>query len=411
MENKDIKQELADYNLESGIEVEEREGDHDPFDPEQIKISSKVITMDTVLRRIKNNTIRLSPDFQRNSVWDDTKKSQLIESMLLRIPLPMFYVSANEDGDWDVVDGLQRITTIYEYIYPAVFSAESTTKTKAKKLTNLEFWGEKFNGLTLSEFPDKFYNRLMETEFNFTIIEPGTPDVVKINVFKRINTGGMPLTPQEIRHALYNGESTKLLNELVKNEIFRKATCGSVDDTRMGGREIILRALAFLLLDVDYYRASNMEGFLSDTMLILNKVSNVRRRLSRVDISESDLVKIYEKIPNLKEQFLLGVNRAYMIFGDFAFRRSLPGIDYNRTPINKSLFEVWVYILSRLTQYDFEILSKNKERLFDKLDALREDYRYYNSLSRDSWKLQGVRTRFEETISLVDEIIGDVNVK
>ena len=101
----------------SGIESEIDENEISvPFNPKEISINTKVIPMDVLLRRLKQGSLILNPDFQRNEVWTDVRKSQLIESILLEIPIPMFYVSADEQGNWTVVDGLQRISAFRDFI-------------------------------------------------------------------------------------------------------------------------------------------------------------------------------------------------------------------------------------------------------------------------------------------------------
>ena len=150
---------------------------------------------------------------------------------MLKIPIPMFYVAADEKGNWDVVDGLQRLTTIKEIIFGDKFIQTQDEKYRGvgKRLKGLEFWGNKYDGRTFNELPELLINRILETEFRFTIINPGTPEEVKRNIFKRINTGGMPLTQQEIRHALYQGQSTILLEELANSNVFKKVTGGRVN--------------------------------------------------------------------------------------------------------------------------------------------------------------------------------------
>ena len=115
--DENIKEELADDYTPAGVEaeIEEREKE-EPFDPEEISIDPKVVPMETLLRRLRQGSVRLAPPFQRKEIWDMERKSQLIESLMLKIPLPMYYVAADEKGNWDVVDGLQRITTIKEFI-------------------------------------------------------------------------------------------------------------------------------------------------------------------------------------------------------------------------------------------------------------------------------------------------------
>ncbi|HEX8016558.1 MAG TPA: DUF262 domain-containing protein, partial [Flavobacterium sp.] len=219
----------------SDFGVEEEQEDSHPFDPEKISIDTKGITMDTCLRRLEQGTIILAPDFQRNEVWTNEQKCRLIESLMLKIPIPMFYVSADEKGVFSVVDGLQRLSTIRSFILGDEYlkTKDSNLKGQGFKLKYLEFWGDKYNDYTFNKLPINIQNRILETEFTFTIINPGTPEEVKRNVFKRINTGGAPLTSQEIRHALYTGQSTILLQELSHRTEFLVATNYSVSSDRM----------------------------------------------------------------------------------------------------------------------------------------------------------------------------------
>lgn len=268
--------------IESDQEDLEDNLENDPFNPEEISIDTKVVPMETLLRRLEQGSIRLNPDFQRKEVWRDERKSQLIESLLLKIPIPMFYVSSDEKSNWTVVDGLQRISTIRDFVlgktYLSDIKKNKDEKGNGLKLKGLEFW-RKLNGKMLNGLPTHLYNRVLETEFTFTVINPGTPEEVKRNIFKRLNTGGMPLSSQEIRNALYTGASTELLNKLAEITTFKEATGCSIHTERMEDKELILRFIAFYLRDyVTYTKTQNIDTWLSDTMIILNALPDLNTR-------------------------------------------------------------------------------------------------------------------------------------
>jgi len=390
---------LSDY--EDDIEIEEevidKDIENDPFDPELISIDTRRLTMETLLRRIKQGTINLNPDFQRNEVWTLEKKCQLIESLMLKIPLPMFYVSADERNNYTVVDGLQRLSTIRDYLIENKF-----------KLQKLEFWGDQFNGKSLKELPTQIENRILETEFTFTVINPGTPDVVKRNIFKRVNRGGEPLTDQEIRHALYSGASTELLKKLSKKDAFKKATDDSIRDNRMLDREFILRLLAFIIRDFTTYpKNGNMDVFLSNTLQVINYLPNVNsleavKHLKGIDTKS---VKSLD-IPKLTEIFEKAMDRGTEIFGEHAFRKSYTG--KRRTPVNKALFEVWGSILAELSENEFKNLSSNKEKFLNEyINTYLRNYSFDEIISRNALKQSSVFERHSKLKTLISFYTND----
>ena len=176
-----------------------------PYDVAKLKVEQKPLSVFQALRKIDKGQIILDPEFQRAFVWDDVRQSRLIESILIRIPLPAFYLDATDQVRWSVVDGLQRLTTLHRFCRGASFP-----------LTGLEFLGE-LSGLKFSELPQK-YQVLIEddTQLIFNNLLPGTPVKAKFTIFSRVNTGGMQLTPQEIRHELQQGQITKTLRVLTR---------------------------------------------------------------------------------------------------------------------------------------------------------------------------------------------------
>ena len=396
------KEDLGADGSNSGIEAEGSVEEQDPFNPKDISIDAKIVSMDAIIRRLEQKTIRLAPDFQRNEIWNDERKSQLIESLLLKIPLPMFYVAADTNGSWDVVDGLQRLTTIKEFILGSEYIKTKNDKFRGNgfKLNKLEFWTE-YEKKTFNDLPENLKNRILETEFKFTVINPGTPKEVKFNIFKRINTGGMPLTQQEIRHALYQGKATKLLKKLVEIDIFKEATCNSIDDSRMGGRELILRFIAFSIFRYeDYPRSNNMNDFLNNIMILINKSFD---KASVADIFPENKVKLLaDNIKTLETRFKSAMYRAKNLFQKHAFRGSLSRGD-RRSPINKTLFETWGNILADLDEKSFKTLRKNKKQLISEHQKLWRNPKFLNNVARYAWKHSAVQHRYKALNELVDK--------
>lgn len=367
-----------------------------PFDPEDISIDKKPMMMDAIIRRFKQGTIIMHPDFQREEVWTKETKSRLIESLLLRIPITMFYVSADEEGKMTVVDGLQRLSAIRDFVLKEDFKPTNTKGLgDGMRLQGLEFLIQ-YEGMTFNELPIIMQNRINETEFTFTIINPGTPEEVKRNIFKRINTGGEGLKPQEIRNALYAGKATELLKNLATSPAFKKATTSSVRSNRMESYEVVLRGIAFILRDADSYpKNGNMDKFLGDTMVILNSYPGFSdREILRLEKMEGlDLSSIKkDRIDNLEEIFKLSMRRAKSLFGFHAFRKSYG--DKRRSPINKALFELWCSTLAVMDDNDFNKLRNNSQFL-EEYNKLLDDDKFNIYISRDSWKPNSVRKRYE----------------
>lgn len=395
MDNYQLNEDLADEGVSSGVESEALEPLNQPFDPSTVSISTQVVSLFSVLRRIGNDTIKLSPAFQRNSVWDRTRQSLLIESMMLRIPLPMFYVAEDRNGKWEVVDGLQRLTAIHEFV------KGSDNDGKGFKLKNLEFWGKNYNSKTFFELErmeeaSMTVNHILETELQFTIIKPDTSEKVKRNIFKRINTGGMRLSEQEIRHALYQGPATDLLLSLVNTQHYLDTIGKTINDSRMVGRELVLRYIAFSVLGYGAYKG-DMDDFLSITMACLNnELLDVEDKIlyESIDVPSQD---------KITESFIVGLKRNNVIFGEHAFRKSFG--KERKTPINKSLFDVWMVHLSKLTEEQFKELKRNKHYVLERYSLLLSTDDFSNAISRHSGSISGVSHRHKKIEELVGEFL------
>ena len=192
------------------------------LDSSKISIMPKTLSVETIVKKLKYKEIDLDTEFQRKrSLWTETVKSQLIESLMIQLPIPPMYFDARDTNKWKIIDGLQRLCTLNEFLLE-----------KKWRLTNLEYLAD-YNNCIMDDLPRIYQRRIEEGQLAFYLILPETPEEVKYSLFKRINTPGLKLEPQEIRHALFQGKATKLLKELAETELFRKATgCAFIQNAR-----------------------------------------------------------------------------------------------------------------------------------------------------------------------------------
>lgn len=345
-----------------------------PYAVAKLKMEEKHISLFQALRKIENNQINLRPEFQRAFVWDRVKQSRLIESVLIRIPLPAFYLDATDQVNWSVVDGLQRLTTLYKYC-----------REKSFPLEGLQFLHE-LEGLHFEELPSK-YKVLIEddTQLLFYNLMPGTPVEAKFTIFSRVNTGGMQLTPQEIRHALNQGTATILLKELAEDKTFRMVTQGVVESLRMGDRELILRALSFMHLGLDRYKEFNeLDGFLLAAMSSLNQTPK-------------------KDIEKLRVDFIRSLEKIHAAFGKYAFRK-FSRLGGRRSPFNKALFEAWIV---SIRPYDKALVLKNKEALQRRFaNMVDRNPAFVRSISSSTSSYSAVNTRFTSIEALIAGVLS-----
>jgi hypothetical protein len=329
----EVAVELDALGNDAGVESEELESGAqilEPFDPRLIDVTTETRTLDSLVKRLEIDQIDLDPDFQRSrGIWNPKKKSLLIESLLLRIPLPTFYVAEVEDdaalGEdrWAVVDGIQRLSTIAEFVQPDAIGEEPF------RLAGLEYL-QKEEGKRFDELAAALRLRILESQFTFQVIRKSTPEPVKLNIFARINTGGMPLSPQELRHALTPGPCRAVLRDLAASDAFQTAVAGSVSRSRMADREMVLRFLAFRAHNPLEYRHPDFNDFLRRAMREINSWSNAERS-QRTD------------------DFTRAMEASHRVFGDDAFRKRYSGGDPRR-PVSKALFEAVAVAIARATE-------------------------------------------------------------
>ena len=232
----------------------------EPYDPKDVDIISMPMTIFNIVERLKNDEIILNPDFQRKTnLWNDVQQSRLIESLLIRIPLPTFYFDLTEEDKYIVVDGLQRLQTIKNF---AVLDENDSYKLRLK---GLEYFKD-LNGKIFEELPLNLQRRFREQNIIAYIIRNGTPDKVRNSIFKRINTGGVVLTQDEINNSTFRGKVADLLKELADSQEFIKVTRGSIQTDRMLDHGFINRFLAFYVQGIEKYKG-NFEEYLENVLV------------------------------------------------------------------------------------------------------------------------------------------------
>ena len=349
-----------------GVEVETDDDADDldrPWRPEEIRVTTSNFSVRNVLDMIDDGELELAPGFQRNKVWSLRTRSRLIESILLKIPLPAFYFAQDNDGTMKVVDGLQRLSTVHSFAREEGFT-----------LHGLEYLsGEE--GKRFVELPALWQRRFHQTQLIAHVIDPQTPPQVKYDIFKRINTGGTPLNTQEIRHALSGQRSRDFLRQCAESEAFIAAVGERFrDHVRMADREMVLRFCAFRMLGPENYQRA-MDPFLDSA----NSLLDDPKRVSNYDLE------------GLAEDFITAMQLGHAIFGANAFRKPPTDGGY-RSPVNRALFESWSVTLAEAASEGVDIDYDNVVSSTNEL--MTKDYVYIDSITTSTGDPRKVRYRF-----------------
>lgn len=372
MDNEIEEEELYTEN-EDGVIIE-------PFNPKDVDIVSQPMVIANIVEDLKEGgDIILDPDFQRfPDLWNDTKQSRLIESLIIRIPLPTFYFDAGNNDELIVVDGLQRLNAIRR------FMALEEKDPERLILTGLEYLTE-YNGYTFEMLPPNIQKRIKSQVITAYIIRAGTPDKVRTSIFTRINTGGMTLQPAEIKNSVYRGQAANLLKELAHSEEFLQATRKKIDSRRMLDCEFVNRFMAFYLLGLEQY-AGNLEDFLNSAMERLQKETE-------------DNIKICRK------DFLKAMNYANRIFEESAFRKI--NVDGNYGRINKPLYDSVSVNLAKLSEEECEKLLVNRGKLKEKYTVLLKNREFVDIITNGTAKIQNVKERYMRISKIFQEVLAD----
>lgn len=291
----------------------------------------------------ERGNIILNPDFQRDeNRWKNKQKAELIESIVMGIPLPVIYLFQDEKGIKQVVDGRQRLTCIAEFL---------DNKFELKDLEILTNLNKKY----FKDLEPYLQNKIEDYQLEIYTILPPAPDRVKFNIFDRLNRGGTKLNNQEMRNALYQGTSTKVIKQMSEFESFKKATGYSLNAKTMKDRYLILRFVSFYLL-----RTNRLGGM--DLIADIDEfLKNVMQYMNTKDELE------YEKLVQDFDKTMQFIDQNY---SDSVFRFRNKEDKNRRRPINMALFECVTYMfmlaLQKNINIDIDKFEEFKSSEFDK---------------------------------------------
>lgn len=345
--------------------------DEYPFDASRIRIDGKNFSVYQVYTWINCGRLILRPEYQRNFVWDEKKQSLLIESLMLRIPIPAFYFDETDDAKMTVIDGMQRLTTIKSFM-DGEFCLEGL-----EYLTDNE-------GKYFSELSGKYKARIEDTQLSINVLDASCPRLLKINVFRRLNTGGVSLNSQEVRNIMAAPAVRGLLISMASSRSFIEATHGMIKDKRMVAQELCLRYLAFM--DAYSIREMKFKPYKDLTTLLDQEVLDLN------ELNEADLnrrLQVFEQ----------SMQKCHALFGERAFIKT-----EGTTRINRALFTSYSVLLSycdvRTNQLN-RMRGRCKSILEEKL---REGSEYYRSITSSTGSKKNLAMQFKTARDVLEEI-------
>lgn len=292
----------------------------------------------------------VDPEWQRQYVWDSKRASRLIESFLIDLPVPVVYLAINEDNKYEVIDGLQRLTSVFDFFE------------NKYALTGLEILPD-LNGKKFEDLNPKDQGKIEDTTLRTFELSQTTPKDLMFIIFERLNTGGMALNDMEIRNCLFRGKLNDLIKELSGNQDFLACTNQRNLKRRMKDRILVLRFLAFYQMTYSKAR-KGLKSFFNE---FLDTYRNPSDR----------------KIDELRLAFKKSLRASYSIFGDKGFRtrrssKSKQGGEWSPS-INASIFQV---LTVSFTNYDIGALTRKSDNIFESyLDLLTTDEKWADSIA------------------------------
>lgn len=376
--DKKQKMELEDSGIEYEESIDELQEESEyPKDNyiDNIKIDQKILSLYQVCRWIDDGDLNLQPEYQRDCVWSLKKKSLLIESLLLKIPIPSFYFDQDKEEKKAVIDGLQRLSTVHDFM---------NNKFKLRGVSYLK----DCEGKVFSELERKYRRRIEDTQFMIYILDQQCPEMVKFDVFRRVNTGGVQLNDQEIRNVGAAPETRELLRKMAQSEEFLLATHEKINPMRMLDKEMCLKFIAFLK------RYDSKQGYPKNDGTL---TSMLDAEIIQLNLENEEQKQVWLEI------FKLSMRKCYALFGENTFIKVK-----ERRVINRALFTAFgieIWYRSREQGFEDECLEKKRAKANEILECLFKEKKYNDAFTFSTSNQENIKLQFE----LARQVLEGIN--
>ena len=348
-----------------------------PKELRKIRTQAYDKSVEDTVRMIEKGRIFLQPDFQRYSqVWDYKTASQLIESVLLNVPIPPIYVAEEDDGSWNIIDGLQRLTS-FKNFYEGKFKLRGLDSLKELNKQSYESLNQNAKSI------------LDNGSLRIILITKESHPEMKYDVFMRLNRGSVKLTEQELRNCLYRGSLNDLIKDLRNNTQLFDILNLEKPHKRMDDAELILRYFA---LSENFDRENiSISGYKGIMKTFLNAYMDKNKNMCEEQVNE------------LKEKFNSTLNKVYSIFGKNSFKRIESNGEFYRW-INKAIYD---FIMLSFENYPLEILINNKEKILEALKTcVNENKDFEDSITVGTSEPRRMEYRLRTWLNKMDSIIN-----
>ena len=346
---------MNEVQFSEDIEFEDKASDEEVPSPEIPKEVRKLRTQAydksvlDLIRMIREDDLLLDPDYQRDYIWNNKKASLLVESILLNVPIPVIYVSEDEESCWSVVDGLQRLYSLYRFF--------------ANEFRLLEVLSE-LEGLSYSKLNPKAVRILNNGILRIIVILQESHPEIKYDIFQRLNQSPIRLTEQELRNCVYRGRFINMLKEIRKNPKFLSCMGFKVPQKRFLDAELILRY--FALADAFNPETGKVRGYLSKMKTFLNAYIEKNKSASIQEIS------------HFQDRFKNTIEKVHLVFGERAFRRVMNKEGKREALLNRALMDV---VMVSFDRFSAEEIRRNKDSILNLYTNLPfEDQRFSDSI-------------------------------